>query len=110
MKSHYGQYLKERENFEIIEDERGFATYIILGEECYLRDIWIAPEFRKSGVGRSFCDEVEKIAKANGCKYLTGTVVPNTKGATGNMVAVIKCGFKIHSSTHEKIVLIKEII
>lgn len=109
MASHYAQYILERENFQIIEDERGFATYFIKGEECYIRDIYIAPEFRLKGAGTEFCNEIEKIAKAAGCTYMTGTVVPTMRGSTESIQACIKAGFKLLFSTPEKIILKKEL-
>lgn len=108
-KSLYAQYIQEREGFEIIEDELGFATYIISGDECYIRDIYVLPEYRKINIASSYSDQIAKIAKEKGCKVLTGTVFPSAKGSTESLMAVIKSGFKIANSTNEKIILIKEL-
>jgi len=105
----YGKYIKEREGFEIIEDECGFATYVINGDECYLRDIYVLPEHRKTKVASSYSKIIEEIAKDKGCKFLTGTVYLGANGSTESLMAVMKAGFKLASTTKEKIILIKEL-
>lgn len=107
MKSLYAQYILEREGFEIIEDEHGFATYRIKGEECYLRDVFIKPEFRQTGVGRSYVEKISDIAKVAGCKLLTTTACPFSEGVTESVTAILKVGFKIHSTGADRIVFYK---
>lgn len=109
MSSNYQKYLEEREGYSLIEDENGFASYKIFGDECYIRDIFVVKGARDQKVGSGYCDQIVEIAKAAGCKYLTGTVVPEAKGSTVSLMAIIKYGFKLHSSTQEKIVLMKEL-
>jgi GNAT superfamily N-acetyltransferase len=109
MSSLYAQYIKEREDFEIIETDKGFATYKIFGEECYLRDIYVSPENRRSHVGLHFLEGIEEKAREAGCKYIAGTVSQISNGKTDSLIAILKAGFKLHSSTNEKIVLVKEL-
>lgn len=105
----YADYIKEREGFEIIENEHGFFTYKISGEECYIRDIYIKRGSRRLGIATDMADELAKTAKDNGCKFLTGTCVPSTMGATESMKAMFSYGFRIHSATSDMIVLMKEL-
>lgn len=109
MLSNYGQYIKERENLDILENENGFFTYKINGNECYIKDIFILKDARRSGVATSMAEEISKIAKENGCTFLTGTCVPSTNGATESLKAMFSYGFKVHSSQNDLIVLIKEL-
>lgn len=109
MISLYGEYIKEREGLDILEDERGFFTYIIKGEECYIKDIFISKEFRRSGAATEFADQITSIAKASGCKFLSGTCVPSTNGSTESLKAMFSYGFKVHSSSNDLIVLIREL-
>lgn len=110
MNSLYAQYIKEREDFEIIEDEFGFASYKFFGPECYIRDIYVVPEKRKTSVGTSYMEKITALAKEAGCTHLTGTVFPSANGSSESMAAILRGGFKIHSSTSEKIILTKEIL
>lgn len=90
----YGDYVKEREGFDIVENEFGFATYKISGDECYLRDIYVRPKSRRDKVCFKLADEVSAIAKAQGCHWLVGSVAINATGVE-NSTAVLKAyGFK----------------
>jgi len=109
MTSLYANYVLEREGFSTIEDPCGFATYKIVGEECYLRDIYLLPEHRKDGVGRKLADEVSRIALSQGCTKLTGTVCPSTRGSTDSLKALLAYGFAVHESRIDFIVLVKEL-
>lgn len=109
MSSLYGEYVKEREGKQILESEKGFMTYKIQGQECYIADVYIRPEYRMSGVASEFANKIQKIAKNQGCKFLTGSVTPSLKGATESIIAQLKFGFKLHSSHEDFIILKKEI-
>ncbi len=109
MTSHYGQYIKEREDRDIFENEHGFFTYKIFGDECYIVDMFIEKKFRRLGIATEMANVVEKIAKEHGCKFITGTCVPSTNGATESMKAMFHHGFKVHSCEQDKIILIKEL-
>lgn len=110
MSSHYANYIKEREGFGIVEDSRGFATYKISGEECYIKDIFVKKEFRQKNVASEFADQIAEIAKEAGCKFLTGTVCPQAEGATTSLTVLLRYGFKLLSSKENLIIFIKEII
>lgn len=106
----YAEYIKERENFEIIEDERGFATFKTFENgECYIRDIFVRKEYRKSNIASMYADQITEIAKRRGCTYLTGTVSPKANGSTISMAVLLGYGFKLLDSQNDKIVFIKEI-
>lgn len=109
MTSLYGQYIKEREDTDIIETDDGFATYSIFPENntCYVRDIYIKPEARRSGHASQIVDKIAEIAKQNYCTELLGTVDPTTKGATESMKAQFAYGFKLKHISGSLIVLSK---
>lgn len=109
MSSHYANYIKEREGLGIVEDSRGFATYKISGEECYIKDIFVKACFRTQSVASEFADKITEIAKSSGCKYLTGTVVPQAEGSTISLKVLLGYGFKLLSSKENLIIFIKEI-
>ncbi len=93
--SHYGNYIKEREGFEIAENEKGFATYQITGEICYLRDIYVAAEFRKENVASALADKISEWAKQLGCKILVGSVCPGSLGDTASLKVLLAYGFQL---------------
>ncbi len=107
--SDYGKYILEREGKSILENEHGFFTYKIHGEECYIEDIFIKKESRRIGAATVLATLITRIAIEKGCKYLTGTCVPSTNGATESLKAMLSYGFNIHSCTTDKIILIKEL-
>ncbi len=106
----YKDYIKERENRECIESEDGFITYKIYGIECYIIDIYVVPEKRISAIGRNMADQVAEIAKEQGCKVLSGSVVPSANNSTESIKILISYGFKLIKSEPNMIWFAKEII
>ena len=107
----YGDYLAEREGYDIVEDENGFATYIYSPEnsECYIRDIYVKPESRKDHIASHYADEITKLAKLNGCTTLSGSVDPRSTGATDSLKVLLAYGFKVHSINGPLVMFVKEI-
>jgi hypothetical protein len=90
--------------------EVGFATYHIHpNSECYIEDIFVIPERRNFKMASFMADEIVKIAKANRCKILTGTIVPSAKSADASRKVLIAYGFKLLDATNEVENYFKEI-
>lgn len=109
MKSLHGQYLKERENKEIIESEKGFATFFFENDYVYLEDIFVNKKHRRSGECYKMADEVAKIAKEKGYKKMLGSVCPSAPSSTESLQVLINYGFKLASSTDNMIYFIKNL-
>ena len=106
----YGDYLRERTFDEIIETEKGFATYRFMDDSCvYIIDIYVKPEFRKSGAASDIADTIVEIAKKRGCYKLMGSVVPSTKGSTTSLKVLLGYGMSLESSSNDFIIFSKEI-
>lgn len=91
----YADFIKEYDGFDTIEFPTiGFATFKCSGEECYIRDIYIAPEHRSKQISYQFQEQITKIAKERGCKSLLGTVSPLSRSASFSMLGLLKDGFK----------------
>jgi predicted GNAT family acetyltransferase len=105
----YGQYVIEREGMEIIETEISFVTYYFVEKECYIKDVFVKEEHRKTGEATRLGDEVAKIAKSKGCTKLYGTVCPTAKGSTESLKFLLAYGFKLDSSVANFIALVKEL-
>lgn len=105
----WAKYFNEREGFETINTGKGIASFKVIGEDCYIRDVYVDPDHRFSGEASIIADEITKIAKARGCKFLTGSIVPSMNGATGSLLGLIKYGFKLNWAKDDYICLVKEI-
>jgi len=105
----WANYIKEREGFETLESEHAFLVYKISGEECYIKDIFVEKEHRRFNLGTELADKCVQIARDAGCKFISGTVVPSTNGATVSMMSLLAYGFTIRAAQNDLIILIKEI-
>jgi len=106
----FKDYLGELKNGRgVVYDEKGFATYEIIGEECYIVDIYVSPDFREKYNASRYADLVVEEAKKNNCTVLTGSVVPSSHNATKSLKILLGYGFKLHSSQDNFIVFAKEI-
>lgn len=110
MDSMYAKYLKERTDDGILENQAGFATYRILnGKSLYIVDIYILPEFRKSGEASRMADLLADIGRVAGCTEMLGTVNPSAKNSTDNLRVLIAYGMKLSASTDNVIIFKKEL-
>lgn len=106
----YGEFLKERENKEIIETEKGFITFSINGDECYIENIYVIKSERKTGLAIEFQAQVAVIAKERGCKFLSGSVVPSLPGGSESLRMLLINGFKLHSAVNNFIIVKKDLV
>jgi ribosomal protein S18 acetylase RimI-like enzyme len=106
----YAEYIKEREDKEIIETDKGFATFKCFdNKECYLQDLYVCPEYRKTKIATDMTDEVVAIARERGCSLLVGSVCVDDKYATRNMKVFLAYGMQIYKTVGTMIFLKKEI-
>lgn len=109
-------YLHEREEAVIVQEEGGFAITYIINElipekkSIVVRDIYVKPEFRGKGVFRKLHDRVDEIGRANDCKMKIGHIVSNMKGSTESLRAHLNCkGIKLSHCEGNLIWLYKEL-
>ena len=105
----FGEYIKERLNKDIVEDENGFATYYFVKDGIYLEDMYVLPSHRKTFYPKHLADKVASIGKEKGFNKMFTTVVPSTNNATVSLKACISYGFKLHSCEQNLIILVKEL-
>lgn len=105
----YGDYIKERENFDIVEDERGFATYLVQGEECYVRDVYVKPQHRKDHVAWGYMEIIRKRMKHFGVKTIITSVCTKANGTTTSQYAILSYGFVLSHTDGPMIYYRKEI-
>lgn len=111
MKSNYALYIKEREGFDIIENEKGFLTYFHDEplNSLFLGDIFIKKEFRKKGIATEFVNSAEKIAKEKNCLSLTGRIHPPVPNSTASMKLFLKLGFELSTIAGGLIYIVKKV-
>jgi|SRR5271165_3158305 len=109
MSEMYADYLKEFSAKHMFYNDKGFTIYEINGEDCYIQEIYVRPEFRDQNVAKELQTEVTKIAKELGCKRLLGSVIPSVKQSSRNLSMLLKDGFKLNSSSMNFIVVSKDI-
>lgn len=105
----YGSYIAEREGYNIVEDDGGFATYKIDGEWCYIRDIYVKPELRKSGLASYLADMITVKAKELGCSKLLGSVSLGAFEPTASTKVLLAYGFELSHMDGNLIYFRKEI-
>lgn len=110
----WADYIKEKENKDCFQCETGFVTYLIYDveghNELYISDMYVKPEFRNTGAGRSLIKEIERIAKEQNCKKMTAAIWLSNKNPEGPLVADIKYGFRIsHVANNNIIYLVKDL-
>jgi len=108
--SMYSEYIKEKLGDDVIETEQGFATYRFSDPTTvYILNIYIRPDYRKSGAATDIADIIRDIAKKKGCTKMLGSVVPSTKDSTISLKVLLGYGMKLDSSTNDFILFSKEI-
>lgn len=105
----YAQYIKERDNKNIIEDEKGFATYCFIKDGTYIQDIYVHPDHRHSHVASQYADKIAQIAREKGHTKLFGSVRPSANFSTESLKVLLAYGFRIDSAAQDAIFLVKEI-
>jgi hypothetical protein len=107
----WADYIKESLSKNMIEDEKGFATfYIIPGTQvCYIEDIYVVPEARKSDKGTEMEMDIRDWAVAQGCSELMGSVNLLSNYPERSTQVLIARGYKIAQVTATMIYFKKNI-
>lgn len=102
----YAEYIKERENLEIIKHEKGFLTYRVEDDHLFISDLYITPSARGTGVARELSDRAYEIAKKD--KVLCA-VCTDANGWKESFRFIQHMGYKPLQQVHNMIYLIKEL-
>lgn len=105
------EYLKELKNLDIYETDKGFVLYRIQNEDqLYIRDIYVLPEHRKSGIAAKMADEVVLMAKEQyGCTIMIGDVEPSNQKATDSIKVLLAYGMEVLEANDDEIIFYKHI-
>jgi len=96
MRSMYALYFEEYENMYTVEDEKGFATYKYDKKcnGCYIVNIFVKKEYRKTGHFMILADKVVAIAKEKGYNKLIGSVDPESNNPERSRKVLLKYGME----------------
>lgn len=108
-KSLYGQYIFETKNKEIVESDKGFATYFPVSDGLYIEEIFVHPDYRKTGEASALADQIADIARQKGYKKVYGSVCPSANNSTASLMVLISYGFKLHEAGPNAVILVKEV-
>lgn len=106
----FAQYIYERSNKSIIEDENGFATFYFINDICYIEDIYVKSDMRKHGIASKYADTILAQAKLKGAKKLMGSVNLKANNPTTSMKVLLAYGFDLAFNDNQMIYLQKEVI
>lgn len=106
----YAQYLQERTDDKILENDKGFITWRYLNDkQIYIVDIFVKKEFRKDKIATIFADSVCDMAKKMGYVEVLGTVNPSAKGADDSLRVLWGYGMKLDKCEPNIIIMKKDI-
>lgn len=105
----YAKYIKEREGFDILENELGFLTYKIKPEDkdCFIGHMYIDESVRARGHGKSLIESLSEIALSNECEVISASVDLRDKHASRTIQAALRTGFQIYKAEYDVILIIK---
>lgn len=105
----YAKYHAERTGGSLLENEHGFIAYRIAGHECFIVDMFIAPEKRRTPLFKKMMGELEIFAKSSGGTLLTANIFLNDPGASNTLIAALKSGFKVTGTGNGVLLITKDI-
>ena len=99
----YKEYIEETTDTRMLETDYGFATYTTFFSEggfvdCYIEDIYVKPEFRKTYKASEMAQKIEEVAKKENCNRLLGSVNLNIKDPTRSVKVLLQYGFEVLSA------------
>lgn len=107
--SNFADYYKERQGAQTIEVEHGFIVFSLREHDCFLAEIYVEPALRTNRLGTDLFMEMTALAREAGCKVITATIFPATKGATEALHAALHVGMRVQGAQPGVIHLVKEI-
>lgn len=102
-------YLKERFGYSSLVEEYGFASYTLELGTLFLQEIYIKPEFRRTGKGRELLQKLELIGKEHQCTRFWAQIWTNDSCCNQTLKASLGVGFKVVDANNNRMVLTKEI-
>ena len=107
-RSHWANYVEERLGVHTIENEDGFVTYHFTNGACYIVDVYVVKEKRKTGTAKKFLALLEEESLGAGIMTLVGQVNPLAAGATDSLKMQFALGFEIETVAPNGTIFLKK--
>lgn len=92
----YADYLKERENLDLLKTNYGFVIYEIRSPWIYIKDVYVDPKFRK----RNDCWKLDQLAISEGknsnCKFAFTSLCLKDKNWWRSKRVIRKSNYKFY--------------
>ncbi len=105
----WADYYRERLEAKVIETDYAFIVYQLFPDHCFILELYVAPPFRKSGIGKDLVEQAKKDALSHGCKSITASISPESNHSSETMSASIRIGFKLFKSSNNSIIIYQEL-
>jgi GNAT superfamily N-acetyltransferase len=105
----YKQYLLERENTHLHYDEDSFITYEFIDNYCYIKEVYVSPEQRRTGKASLLGRMIQDIAREKGMHYVMGSVCLSTNGWQKSLAGMYKEGYTLKETIEDMIYLRKDL-
>lgn len=91
----YAEYIKEREDADIIENDKAFLSYRYTRSrrEIYIIDCFVKKEYRNQREAKKLFEQLEIRAKELDCLYILASVDMGTNGWEHSLSKLDKNGF-----------------
>ena len=112
--NHYKDYLLLRNpDLHILEKDYGFATYkymdLGVGKAVYIEDIYVEEKYRGLYKATELSEEIQNIAKSDGCTYLLGTVNVSAPNPNDSIKVLLAHGMSVLKAENNAIWFFKPI-
>lgn len=92
----YAEYVTERTNRKVIEDENGFIIYeYIPGEIVFITDFFVTKEKRRQRIGFNLVDKVVEQAVKDGKTHILGSADLNAKNVLESIATIKAYGMTL---------------
>ena len=107
----YAKYIKEREGFDILENDLGFVTYKINRDEknCFIGHMYIEESVRERGNGKSLIEGLSEVALEKECDVISASIDLRDKNASLTLQAALRIGFEVFKAEYGVILIIKRL-
>lgn len=109
MTSLYGQYIAERQDMSILENEFSFVTYKKIDDALFIEDMYVVKEKRDTKVGLELLNNMIQLAKILECNRIITLVDITTNNWEKTFNNLMKNDFKTTRGEGSTIYLVKEL-
>lgn len=102
-------YLKQRNQSDVLENEDGFLIYSITQRGAFIEDAYVRPEARQKRVMSELVAKLEGIAKELCLEWIVAHVQLKDPGRKDTLIAAFMNGFDLVDSNEAFLTIAKKI-